>query len=88
MRARWGALALGMMLVAGCGGTDAEGDCYSPTQNLTRAYEDGAVGCACTEGEDEGVCVSEAPGSNRKVALVCSQGRWQAVEDGPCAPKP
>lgn len=53
--------------------------CYSPKQHLERAYEEGAIGCACAAGS-ESVCVEG-------VGLVCSDGRWQAVEDGPCAPQ-
>jgi hypothetical protein len=60
------------------GGTGSGGaTCYSPTQNLDTAYDPGAVGCSCDG--DEPVCVSN-------VALICSAGRWQAVEDGPCQP--
>ncbi|WP_437905524.1 hypothetical protein WME95_45785 [Sorangium sp. So ce327] len=59
--------------------------CFSPTQNLDTAYEPGSVGCACTDA-DEDVCVDDSTG--RGVALVCNDGRWDAVEDGPCAPVP
>jgi hypothetical protein len=65
---------------AGVGGAPTEVivvDCYSPGQNLQKAYEPGAVGCKCLAGAPD-LCVSS-------VALTCSEGRWQAVEDGACA---
>lgn len=64
----------------GAGSDGGNGWCYSPTQNAERAYEEGAKGCACTE-EDPDQCVGPA-------ALVCLEGHWLAVEDGPCAPEP
>jgi hypothetical protein len=54
--------------------------CFSPVRNLDRAYDDGAVGCSCTD--EPSVCVPDSTG--REVALICSSGRWTAVEDGPC----
>lgn len=51
-------------------------DCYSPQQNVSNAYEPGAIGCECPAGTP-GICVSG-------VALLCQDGRWVAVEDGPC----
>jgi hypothetical protein len=82
-------LVVGMALALGCSSSDSgdstrqnlNDDCYSPTQNLDRAYESGAVGCACEPGAD-GECRPDSTG--RLVALVCESGRWQAVEDGPC----
>ncbi len=79
------------VLVAGCSmEQESPGDtkdpleqCYSPTQNLDWAYDDGAEGCACDEGS-AGQCVADSQGRN--VALVCEDGRWLAVEDGPCSP--
>lgn len=56
---------------------DEDPSCYSPTKNLAHAYEAGAQGCACDDEEDADVCV-------QGVALICEQGAWQAVEDGPC----
>jgi hypothetical protein len=58
------------------GGDD---DCFSPSQNLDIAYDDGAVGCAC-DASDGDLCID-------RVALVCDGPRWQAVEDGPCEPR-
>jgi hypothetical protein len=58
--------------------------CYSPTQNLEAAYTAGAVGCACGEA-DADVCASTPDG--RQVALMCSDGKWIAAEDGPCEPR-
>jgi hypothetical protein len=52
--------------------------CYSPTQNADRAYEPGSEGCPCDDG-DQDVCIEG-------VALICEQGFWRAVEDGPCEP--
>ena len=61
----------------------ASSTCYSPTQNLERAYEPAAVGCDCPQ-ESAPLCRSDATG--RKVALLCGDdARWVAVEDGPCA---
>ncbi len=60
--------------MAGAAGTSTQ--CYSPTQNLGSAYADGAEGCPCDEGS---VCDPPA-------ALICQDGKWQAVEDGPCFP--
>jgi hypothetical protein len=67
-------------LDAGAGGAGNEPgiarlDCYSPGQNLDHAYDQGSVGCRCAT--TLGYCKSG-------VALVCTNGRWQAVEDGPC----
>jgi hypothetical protein len=58
-------------------------DCYTPTQNLDRAYDTGAVGCDCQPGSSP-VCRSDSTG--RRVALICQDtGRWASAEDGPCA---
>lgn len=51
--------------------------CISPFQNLNLAYTEGAVGCACSASDKE-VCVG-------RVAFICDRGKWDAVEDGPCA---
>lgn len=65
-------------------------DCYSPTRNLERAYDDELVGCTCTW-PDAWVC---ARPSTRDVALRCtrvpntSTSAWAAANDGPCAPLP
>jgi hypothetical protein len=60
---------------------DAARDCYSPTQNVTRAHDPGAVGCACGQAGLQ-ICVGG-------VALICTKGTsgptWTTVEDGPCA---
>ena len=62
----------------GCG----DDECFSPTQNTAAAYAEGAEGCACEPARDVDVCVEG-------VALICGdEGRWLAVEDGPCAPAP
>ncbi len=58
---------------AGQGGTE----CFSPTENLDRAYDGEIPGCTCVNGDS--VCISS-------VALICSSVQWQAVEDGPCMP--
>ena len=55
--------------------------CYSPTSDLTSAYQPGAVGCACNPAVDQDVCV-------QGIGLMCMNGRWQAVNDGPCMPLP
>jgi hypothetical protein len=68
----------GGQLPAGSGGqAGAPSDCVSP-ESYARAYEPGAQGCSCGFG-NQGVCVGGA-------ALICQDGAWQAVEDGPCMP--
>ncbi|HMI92121.1 MAG TPA: hypothetical protein VK509_12185 [Polyangiales bacterium] len=54
--------------------------CYSPTQNLERAYEAGAMGCDCAA-SGTSQCIRDSTGSD--VALTCDM-RWQAIQDGPC----
>ena len=75
------ALLLSAVLLAACGGEEATTDttCYSPTQNVKHAYDEGAHGCACDASKEPDVCVDGA-------ALVCSNGTWHAVYDGPCMP--
>jgi hypothetical protein len=77
-RLAWLALPLILVLVA-CGSD--EDACYSPTQNLASAYGAEAQGCACTE-RDTPVCAL-APDLTH-VGLMCVNGRWQSVFDGPC----
>jgi hypothetical protein len=67
----------------GTAGTGGGTDCYSPTQNLDTAYAPGSVGCPCDDGSPS-FCMPASDGS--EVALTCSEGRWQAVIDGPCEP--
>jgi hypothetical protein len=50
--------------------------CFAPGHRVETAYDPGAIGCDCFLG-DEDVCEEGA-------ALVCLNGRWTAVEDGPC----
>jgi hypothetical protein len=57
--------------------------CYSPEQNLDTAYELGALGCPCNPDTEFGTCRTSEQGN--EVALVCSNGNWEAVEDGRCA---
>jgi hypothetical protein len=66
---------------AGCFSVTADEKCYSPLQNLDKAYEVGARGCPCdrTLANQVGYCL------NGK-ALICETGFWQAVLDGPCWP--
>jgi hypothetical protein len=81
---RW-LLVLGWLglVAAGCDDPPpADPSCFSPSQNLDSAYQPGSAGCACRSGVDQGVCVPDSTG--RRVALVCSNGTWTAVEDGPC----
>ncbi len=51
--------------------------CFSPTQNLEIANDADAEGCDCNSEVDEDICIDG-------VALVCEEGKWQSVEDGPC----
>lgn len=54
-------------------------ECFSPTENVDRAYDGDLQGCECDPSQGD-VCVGPA-------GLVCGEdGRWQAVEDGPCEP--
>lgn len=53
-------------------------DCFSPFQNAEQAYDEGAVGCDCDD-ENAGACIGGA-------AIMCMDGKWEAVEDGPCYP--
>jgi len=60
-------------------------DCFSPTQNTERAYEPGAIGCACNAGDPD-ACVPLG-------ALSCTQDQgtgafaWIALADGVCGPR-
>ena len=72
----------GTMPVGGVGGDTGVGgtpltQCYSPTQNLNVAYDGTLPGCPCDKVGD--ACVGG-------VALICHDGSWDAVEDGPCMP--
>jgi hypothetical protein len=58
-------------------GVRPSSDCYGPEMNVELAYSGTIDGCPC---EDLGSLCSGG------VALICSNGAWQAVEDGPCEP--
>ena len=63
--------------------------CYSPSQNVDSGYEaysttSTAVGCSCNGSPSQ--CVSDSQG--HKIGLVCTDGAWHSVIDGPCAPTP
>jgi Kazal-type serine protease inhibitor domain len=77
-----GALDAAVEADSGGGGDKDAGpsECYSPTSHLELAYDDDAIGCAC-RASDDAICIDG-------VALICTDGRWQAVEDGPCQPEP
>src|SRR5690606_30670409 len=53
-------------------------DCFGPEQNLDEAYSGTLSGCPCDD--VGGLC-------DGSVALICSEGEWRAVEDGPCEPE-
>jgi hypothetical protein len=62
-------------------------NCYSPTQNLERAYASDAVGCRCSIAlSDASICVDN-------VALFCEpalngwSNAWSSGLDGPCEPR-
>jgi len=59
-------------------------ECYSPTQNLETAYLNGSEGCPCDEKNDNDTCIKDS--NDNLVALMCEDGVWVAVEDGPCMP--
>jgi hypothetical protein len=63
------------------GATEDVSSCYSPTSDLSLAEQPGATGCACNPAVDRDVCV-------RGMGLMCMNGRWQLVIDGPCMPSP
>jgi hypothetical protein len=73
----------GHCAVKGDGLRDGElsGTCYSPSQNLIRAYEDDAVGCDCAP--QPGTECSNDPQGNA-VALRCRGGQWLTVDDSSC----
>jgi hypothetical protein len=80
---------LGLALTGACaggnGGTQI-GSCFSPTQSPELAIDAPDAGCGCS-GEEADQCVSTRyQGRAWDVALVCSEGRWRSVEDGPCFP--
>jgi len=60
-------------------------ECYSPFQNLEIAYSDGSEGCLCDDQNNKDTCVEDSNG--KKVALICEEGVWVAVEDGACMPE-
>jgi hypothetical protein len=71
---------------SGGGGTGgSSGACFSPDENPELGLDPSAIGCACDE--EPGVCVAleDGPGFHL-VAMLCSGGRWNSVEDGPCEP--
>lgn len=67
-----------------CNKDEQFSECYSPYQNLEAAYLAGAIGCSCTDNVDNDTCVKDNNG--KLVALICREGEWIAVEDGPCMP--
>jgi hypothetical protein len=62
----------------GGGGTGGAA-CYSPFENVNRAYDHTLPGCSCNTSSS--ICI-------QGVALICQSNQWQAVEDGPCMPTP
>ncbi|WP_339727680.1 hypothetical protein [Maribacter stanieri] len=81
-------LLLTISFLCSCSNNDDQNEnnskCFSPTQNLSNAYEPGSVGCDCDSENDANICVQDEKGSN--VALICSEKKWIVVEDGPCNP--
>jgi hypothetical protein len=70
---------------SGAGGASSE-LCFSPIVNPELALDSDALGCECTFGE---ACVTvEDQGRPHGIALICEEGRWLSVEDGPCFPVP
>ena len=78
-------LALLFIITYSCKKDEIKSNCYSPYQNLEFAYLSGAEGCSCNEQSDSDTCVTDNDGRN--VALICINGKWEAVEDGPCWPQ-
>jgi hypothetical protein len=66
-------------------GGSQPGTCFSPTQSPELALDEPDAGCSCSDEESQ--CVSTRyQGRAWDVALICTQGRWRSVEDGPCFP--
>ena len=60
------------------------GDCFDPIVHPELALDPAAQGCPCSFGAS---CVTvEARGESHALAIVCEDGQWQNVEDGPCWP--
>lgn len=61
--------------------------CYSPTQRVETAYQPQSHGCACAAETEPGVCVkTQIDGRDHSVGLMCIEGKWKSVVDGPCMP--
>jgi hypothetical protein len=71
--------------IASCGDDGDGAACYSPTQGLASPYDNHhlAMGCACDPAKDQGICVTT---KGPAYGLMCFQGHWQSVIDGPCLP--
>ena len=71
------------------GGTDGgEIDCYSPDAPALALGAEGP-GCVCDAEVEASACVGVPVNGNlHQIAMVCENGRWQTVEDGPCEPGP
>jgi hypothetical protein len=67
-----------------------EKTCYSPTQNLETSTDPNAQGCLCDVTHSEGICILQdeqrdtADNISALIAMVCSDGVWHWVNDGPC----
>ena len=60
------------------------GDCFAPQHQPELGLEQGSVGCPCEADPPE--CVrTEHDNRPWDVALVCTNGTWESVEDGPCS---
>lgn len=66
------------------GGQGSSPGCFSPGDHPELAYEvGGPPGCSCEK--DAAECVrTQYQGRPWDIALMCVDGRWQGVEDGPC----
>ena len=65
-----------------------EDECYSPYSNVDLTYDLTILGCTCQK-EDYATCVGyeKDDGQIHNVALICEDGSWLSVEDGPCEPQ-
>ena len=88
-----GGALVGLALTAACAQEDGgpsiggsqPGTCFSPTQSPELALDEPDAGCVCSDEESQ--CVSTRyQGRAWDVALICAEGRWRSVEDGPCYP--
>ena len=63
-----------------------EASCYSPTQNIDKAYVDRAFGCNCNSTTSTSYCGIDSSGL--LVYMACKNGKWQSGNTGFCTDPP